>query len=202
MKIYNLPMFSSTLEFLTMFALSTGRLLKVSPVSIFSPLKPNALSFVQGGTPNTLSAARQVLVDWNHQKIPFFSEPPTLHAAHLPSTIPGSGGQVAPGAETTGHAQIVSTFGAPFMLEGLFGEADAEAMDADPDSNPATDNAGMDIEDDASAAVAADGGMIVDDDYSHSADLLCVIQLPFFPAVKAVKMLIEQVNGDFGVPLD
>ena len=183
MKIYNLPMFSSTLEFLTMLALSTGRLLKVSPVSIFSPLKLNALSFVQGGTPNTLSAARQVLVDWNHQKIPFFSEPPTLHAAHLPSTIPGSGGQVAPGAETTGHAQIVSTFGAPFMLEGLFGEADAEAMDADPDSNPATDNAGMDIEDDASAAVAADGGMIVDDDYSHSADPLCVIQLPFCPAV-------------------
>ena len=29
MKIYDLPMFSSTLEFLTMLALSTGRLLKV-----------------------------------------------------------------------------------------------------------------------------------------------------------------------------
>jgi len=124
-----------------------------------------------------------VLVDWNHQKIPFFSVPPALHAAHVPSTIPGSGGQVAPGAETTGHAQIVSAFGAPFMLEGLFGEADAEAMDADPDSKPATDNAGMDVEDDA-AAVAADGGMIVDDDYSHSAGPLCVIQPPFFPAVK------------------
>jgi len=31
MKIYDLPMFSSTLEFLTMLALSTGRLLKVGP---------------------------------------------------------------------------------------------------------------------------------------------------------------------------
>jgi nuclear GTP-binding protein len=121
-----------------------------------------------------------VLVDWNHQKIPFFSEPPALHAAHVPSTIPGSAGQVAPGAETTGHAQIVSTFGAPFMLEGLFGEADAEAMDADLDSNPTTDNVGMDVEDEA--AVTADPGMIVDDDYS--AGPLCVLQPPFFPAMK------------------
>jgi hypothetical protein len=48
--------------------------------------------------------------------------------------IPGGGGQVAPGAESTGHAQIMNAFGAPFMVEGLFGAADAEAMDADPDS--------------------------------------------------------------------
>ena len=33
MKIYDLPTFSSTLEFLTMLALSTGRLLKASPIS-------------------------------------------------------------------------------------------------------------------------------------------------------------------------
>jgi nuclear GTP-binding protein len=38
MKIYDLPMFSSTLEFLTMLALSTGRLLKVS-LSPISKLK-------------------------------------------------------------------------------------------------------------------------------------------------------------------
>ncbi|KAG6336431.1 hypothetical protein ID866_2674, partial [Astraeus odoratus] len=56
-RIYNLPEFSSTLEFLTMFALSSGRLLK-------------------GGTPDVLSAARQVLMDWNQQKIPYFSVPP------------------------------------------------------------------------------------------------------------------------------
>jgi hypothetical protein len=34
-KIYNLPTFSSTLEFLTMLALSTGRLLKVSPCHLY-----------------------------------------------------------------------------------------------------------------------------------------------------------------------
>jgi nuclear GTP-binding protein len=133
---------------------------------------------LQGGTPDILSAARQVLIDWNHQKIPFFSEPPALHAAHLPSTVPGSGGQVAPGAETTGHAQIVNAFGAPFVLEGLFGEADAEAMDAEPGSEPAADNLGMDVEDDA-APVVTDGGMIVDNDNNHSVDPLCVPQPPF-----------------------
>ncbi|KAH9958417.1 P-loop containing nucleoside triphosphate hydrolase protein [Russula dissimulans] len=143
MKIYDLPSFSSTLEFLTMLALNTGRLLK-------------------GGTPDLLSTARQVLIDWNHQKIPFFSEPPALHAAHIPSTIPGSGGQIAPGAETTGQAQIVNALSAPFVLEGLFGEADAEAMmpvDVEPDSElGAADSVGMDVEDDAG------GGMIVDGD--------------------------------------
>jgi len=48
-----------------------------------------------------------------------------------------------------GQAQIVSAFGAPFTLEGLFGEADAEAMDAEPGSRSAADNVGMDVEDDA-----------------------------------------------------
>ena len=80
----------------------------------------------------------------------------------MPSTIPGSGGQVAPGAETTGTAQIVSALSAPFVLEGLFGEADAEAMDAEPEleGSSAAAGVGMDVEDGA----AADGGMVVDDD--------------------------------------
>jgi hypothetical protein len=52
-----------------------------------------------------------------------------LHAAHIPSTIPGSGGQVAPGAETTSQAQIVNALGAPFVLEGLFDEAGAETIE-------------------------------------------------------------------------
>jgi hypothetical protein len=38
----------------------------------------------------------------------------------------------------------VNAFGAPFMLDGLFGEPDAEAMDVDTDSEPAADNIGMD----------------------------------------------------------
>ncbi|KAH9033771.1 P-loop containing nucleoside triphosphate hydrolase protein [Lactarius pseudohatsudake] len=120
MRIYNLPTFNTALEFLTMLALSTGRLLR-------------------GGTPDILATARQVLADWNHHKIPFFSEPPALHAAHVPSTIVGA-------------------LGAPFVLEGLFGEADAEAM---MDAEPAADDAaysGMDVEDEAR------GGMQIDDD--------------------------------------
>jgi len=38
MKIYNLPEFSSTLEFLTMVALTNGRLLKVLFETLTNPL--------------------------------------------------------------------------------------------------------------------------------------------------------------------
>ncbi|KAH7912097.1 P-loop containing nucleoside triphosphate hydrolase protein [Hygrophoropsis aurantiaca] len=109
-KIYNLPDFQSTLEFLTMLALSSGRLLK-------------------GGTPDILSAARHVLMDWNHQKIPYFSVPPVIHPSSIPSTIPGMGETlIAPGAETVGQAQILIEFSKPFELAGLFGAADAGAF--------------------------------------------------------------------------
>ncbi|KAF5375894.1 hypothetical protein D9615_008206 [Tricholomella constricta] len=130
-KIYNLPEWNSTLDFLTMLALSSGRLLK-------------------GGTPDLNSAARQVLQDWNHQKIPYFSEPPAIHPSLIPSVVqtnPGSSSSVpmiAPGAENVGQAQILSTLSKPFELEGLFGAADAGAfgggardipMDADVDED-------------------------------------------------------------------
>ncbi|KAH7922290.1 P-loop containing nucleoside triphosphate hydrolase protein [Leucogyrophana mollusca] len=112
-KIYNLPQFQSTLEFLTMLALSSGRLLK-------------------GGTPDILSAARHVLMDWNHQKIPYFSIPPTVHPSSVPSTLPGMGDTVvAPGAENVGQAQILTEFSKPFELAGLFGAADAGAFGGD-----------------------------------------------------------------------
>lgn len=53
----------------------------------------------------------------------------------------------------------------PFVLKGPFGEADTEAIDAEPDSELATDVMGIDVEVDAEGAAAtADGGMIVDDD--------------------------------------
>ena len=81
-------------------------------------------------------------------KDPVFSEPPALYAAHIPSAVPRNGGQVAPCAKTTGHAQIANAFSTPFMLEGLFSKADAEAMAADPDSKLTADNIGMDVEDD------------------------------------------------------
>ncbi|PPQ72806.1 hypothetical protein CVT26_003326 [Gymnopilus dilepis] len=112
-KIYNLPEFGSTLEFLTMISLSTGRLLK-------------------GGTPDVNTAARQVLTDWNQQKIPYFSTPPAVHPSLIPSTVAatrsGEEAVVAPGAENVGQAQIVTEFSKPFELEGLFGAADAGAF--------------------------------------------------------------------------
>jgi nuclear GTP-binding protein len=93
---------------------------------------------------------------------------------------------VAPGAETTGQAQIVGALGMPFVLEGLFGEADAVlAMDTEPNLEPAADAMGMDVEDDAATA---DGGMIVDDDVdgenNTSIGSLCVFHPSFFPVVK------------------
>ncbi|ESK89938.1 hypothetical protein Moror_786 [Moniliophthora roreri MCA 2997] len=113
-KIYNLPDFSATLEFLTMLALTSGRLLK-------------------GGTPDVTSAARQVITDWNHQKIPYFSIPPAIHPSSMPSTIQTQNSEVtiAPGAENVGQAQIVTSFSKPFKLEGLFGAADAGAFGGD-----------------------------------------------------------------------
>ncbi|KAF9530700.1 hypothetical protein CPB83DRAFT_850142 [Crepidotus variabilis] len=113
-RIYNLPEFNSTLELLTMLAMTTGRLHK-------------------GGTPDVLSAARHILTDWNQQKIPYFSEPPTLHPSLIPSTVPStrndvSGPTIAPGAENVGQAQILSSFSKPFELEGIFGAADAGAF--------------------------------------------------------------------------
>jgi hypothetical protein len=73
----------------------------------------------------------------------------------------------------------VNAFGAPFMLECLFGEADAEAMDADTDSEPGADKIGMDVEDDTGSGLAV-GGTIVDD------DIACVLHptLTLFPTVK------------------
>ena len=65
------------------------------------------------------------------------------------------------------------------MLEGLFGEADAEAMDADPDMEPAVYNIGVDVEDDAGSGPAL-GGMIIDEDTQ------CVLHpnsQPSFPTV-------------------
>jgi len=115
----------------------------------------------QGGVPGLLATARQVLNDWNQQKIPYFSEPPVTHPSLIPSTrqslfriliffmtqslVVGSGGEIssiAPGAENVGQARIVSRFSQPFrLLEGFFGTADAhafgddESMDVDEDDD-------------------------------------------------------------------
>ncbi|KAF8621372.1 hypothetical protein AX15_007835 [Amanita polypyramis BW_CC] len=109
-KLYNLPEYTSTLEFLTMLALTSGKLLK-------------------GGTPDVNSAARHILMDWNHQKIPYYSTPPTVHPSSIPSVFKATGSSVVPGAENVGQAQILSEFSRPFTLEGLFGAADVGAFD-------------------------------------------------------------------------
>lgn len=67
-------------------------------------------------------------MDWNHQKIPYFSAPPAMHPSLIPSTVPGGSHQIAPGAETVGQAQIVAALAQPFALDGLFGAADAGAF--------------------------------------------------------------------------
>ncbi|KAI0716037.1 hypothetical protein C8T65DRAFT_805611 [Cerioporus squamosus] len=141
-KLYNVEDFTSPLEFLTMVALMTGRLLK-------------------GGTPDILAAARQILTDWNHQKIPYFSTPPELHPSLVPSTVPGSSNQVAPGAETVGQAQIVTEFSQPFTLDGLFGAADAGAFGGGGDAEMAE---AEDDEEGAAESMDEDGKQMESDD--------------------------------------
>jgi hypothetical protein len=86
----------------------------------------------------------------------------------------------------------VNALGTPFVLEGLFGEADAEAIDAEPDSEPAAGAMGMVVEDDAEGpAATADGGMIIDDDRAaNNIGSLCVFQ-PTYPRLETVKGLSE-----------
>ncbi|KAH7100300.1 P-loop containing nucleoside triphosphate hydrolase protein [Auriculariales sp. MPI-PUGE-AT-0066] len=63
-KLYKLPPFATPLEFLTMLALTTGRL-------------------GRGGAPDTAGAARVILRDWNKSKIPFFTDVPRAHASDV-----------------------------------------------------------------------------------------------------------------------
>lgn len=71
-------------------------------------------------------------MDWNHEKIPYVSTPPAIHISSIPSAIRTRGDCViAPGAENVGQAQIVTGFSKPFTLDGLFGDADHNAFDAE-----------------------------------------------------------------------
>ena len=90
----------------------------------------------------------------------------------------------------------MNTLGAPFVLEGLFGEADAEAMDAEPDSGLAADAMGMDVEDDAvGTAATADGGMIVDDDGApNHMGKMCVFH-PTYPRLETVKKVYRTAGS-------
>ena len=98
MMTYDLPIFTLTLEFLTMLVLSLDASKSVLP-HFFHDTKIKNISFPVGWYP------RHPLSDapCSHQlelpKKPFFSEPPALHAMHMPSAIPSSGGQIAPQAK-------------------------------------------------------------------------------------------------------
>jgi len=83
MMTYNIPAFpqGDTMMFLAMVAKSYGRVLK-------------------GGIPDKIGAARSVLKDWNHGKIPYFTVPPQ---------------DIEPDVEK-GGAVVVSSFGAEFDL--------------------------------------------------------------------------------------
>ena len=65
----------------------------------------------------------------------------------------------------TGCAQIVSELGTPFVLEGLFGDADADAgmMDVEPSEDAA---ATMDVEDEVRDG--GGGGMQIDNEGSSA----------------------------------
>ena len=100
---------AKAVDFLVKLALSSGRLLKT-------------------GVPDIESMARSIIRDWNTHKIPFFSEPPNVHA----SSLPGSGA----GATDIGDAMVVSGgFSQAFELEGLWDRHDnldsTEKMDED-----------------------------------------------------------------------
>ncbi|KIY62089.1 P-loop containing nucleoside triphosphate hydrolase protein [Cylindrobasidium torrendii FP15055 ss-10] len=141
-QLYGLPEFASPPEFLTMLALKSGRLLK-------------------GGTPDLLAAGRHVLNDWNHQKIPYFSVPPSIHPSLIPSRM--SNAEIAPGAEDVGQAQILSEFSKPFELPGLenlFGSADSRAFR---DSGDAMDEDEEDVFYDAQEEFDSAAGMQIEE---------------------------------------
>lgn len=74
------------------------------------------------------------------------STPPTTHISSIPSTVRNGGDRViAPGAEHVGQAQIVTELSKPFTLDGLFGDADRNAFDAEMGD---AEDSGMTVEQD------------------------------------------------------
>lgn len=177
-KIYNLPEFASTLEFLTMLALSKGRLLKAR--SVVLPLSHNDCNPSQSREEHqTLSLPRdtssQTGITKRFRTFPYrlrFTHPhyrpsvspeifylisnlfiqcvvPTTSTATVTPII-------APGAENVGQAQILNMFSRPFELEGLYGAADGQFRGS------IENDAAMDADGDSDRDVfwdAIDGGM-------------------------------------------
>jgi len=77
----------------------------------------------------------------------------------------------------------------------LFGEADAEARDAEPDSELAADAMGMDVEGDTEGAAATtEGGMIVNDDGATITSALCACSNQTYPHLESVKKVYWTVG--------
>ncbi|KZW03281.1 P-loop containing nucleoside triphosphate hydrolase protein [Exidia glandulosa HHB12029] len=113
-RIYKVPEFTSTLEFLTMISLTSGRLGK-------------------GGAPDILAAARVLMRDWNRSKIPFFTLPPKIHASDTGETAIVS--QFAPAFDlgalyATDHEAFMDVEAPAEETEAM--EQDGEAMEAEP----------------------------------------------------------------------
>ena len=79
------------------------------------------------------------------------------------------------------------------VLEGLFGDVGADAIDAEPNLELAADTMGVDIDNDAKGAAAtADGGMMANNDgpAANNVSTLCAT----YPCLEAVNK-IKDVNA-------
>jgi nuclear GTP-binding protein len=128
---YSIPRFTDPGQFLLMIALSRGRLGK-------------------GGTPDLEATARSVLHDWNSGHIPYHTDPPVVHPSFVPMQK-----LVAEDAPSTdmildneadretmmrtgddvGSANIVSSYGQPFDLDGLWKLVDADVVNEEVDAD-------------------------------------------------------------------
>lgn len=86
-----------------------------------------------------------------------------MRLVHIYPTVPTNPGSstapvIAPGAESIGQAQILSSFSKPFELEGFFGAADAGAFGA------ATGDVQMDADEEGDVFFDAVEGDAMDED--------------------------------------
>ncbi|KAG8892930.1 hypothetical protein FRB99_002344, partial [Tulasnella sp. 403] len=162
--MYGVPPFKDTQEFLTMVSLVRGKLGK-------------------GGKPDLNTAALAIVHDWNIGKIPFYTVPPSVHPSMIPResllpppTQPAGDATMEEDAETASKAaafattRIVTEWGKPFNLEGLWAAADNDVLgDGDGD--------GEMLVEDADGFAPGDDSLPMDDDANEmqSDDLTPII---------------------------
>lgn len=110
MKMYNIPDWDDSRDFLIKLALTRGRL-------------------GRGGIPDLEGSAIQVLRDWNSGKIPYYTRPPAIHPSSAPAPAverPGADGDATMG-EAVGDAKILNSLSEAFSIDGLFDSIGDEA---------------------------------------------------------------------------